>query len=78
MRERVNIVKLIKGRKIIMSPDVAKESDLREVWRAGSAHSGDGKDYNSMGRKKGARPVGTFCGPFGVYPSDEAAVAALG
>ena len=74
----MNIVKLIKGRKIIMSPDVAKESDLREESRAGSAHSGDGKDYNLMGTQKGARPVGTFCDPFGVCPSDEAAVAALG
>jgi hypothetical protein len=68
-------MKLIKGRKIIMNLDVAKESDLRGVWRAGNAHSGDGKDYNSMGRK-GARLVGTFCGPSEVYPSDEAAVAA--
>ena len=53
-----------------------KESDLREVWRVESAHLGDGKDYNSMGRKKGARPVGTFCGPFEVYLSHEVAVAA--
>ena len=59
-----------------MSPDIVKESDLREVWRVESAHLGDGKDYNSMGRKKGARPVGTFCGPFEVYLSHEVAVAA--
>ena len=77
MRERVNIVKvIIKGRKVIMNLDVAKESDLHEVWKAENAHSGDGKDYDSKGRKKGARPVGTSYGPFEAYPSNDATVAA--
>ena len=31
MRERVNIVKVIKSRKVIMNLDIAKESDLHEV-----------------------------------------------
>ena len=60
-----------------MGLDIERESDLHEVWKAGSAHLADGRDYNSMGRE-GARLGGTFCGPVGVYPSNEATVAARG
>jgi hypothetical protein len=60
-----------------MSLDTEKESDPHEVWKEGSVHLADDRDYNSM-QGEGARPGGTFRGPVGVYPSNEATVAARG
>jgi hypothetical protein len=66
----VNIVKVIKSRKVIMSLGVAKEYDLHEVRWAGSAHPAESED-NLKGKKMGAKARGTFLYPFEVCPSSE-------
>ena len=63
-------VKVIKSRQVITSLGVVKESDLREVRWAGSAHPEESSYYNSKGKKMDVK-VFLCAPPFEENPSSE-------